>query len=440
MPREILIRALALYLPLVAVWIASHLRRPTTRQRHAAMLACIWNLPALAIVHTLARHQGWWTIHGSGGVQLFGMPVELLVGWILLWGALPALIAPDLPLTCVVFVLFAFDYAIMPTYVPVVRLAPAPTWLIGEAVAIALCLIPAQLFARWTRDDHHLAARATLQVICFGALLLCVPSALFEHVGDGWSMLSQRYHRHTLSIALQLVALAALPGLTAVQEFVTRGQGTPVPFDPPKRLVTTGIYAYIANPMQLSAALTLFTWGLVLRSWWITISSAMAIIYGAGLAAWDETRDLDARFGAAWRRYRDHVANWRPRWRPYIAEGDPPTARLYVAFSCGTCSEVGAWLEAQHPRGLRIVPAEQHPTRDLWRMTYDPGDGTREEEGIAALARALEHIHLGWALTGCFLRLPLVRPCAQLVVDASGGGPQRIARRPANSAGGYCPR
>jgi len=433
---ELLIRVLALYVPILAVSIALQIRRPTKRERSAVLLACLWNMPALAIVHTLALQHGWWTIHGSGGVMLFGMPIELLVGWMLLWGALPVLVAPDLPLSAVVLILFAFDYAIMPRCAPVVRLAPAPTWLIGEAVAIALCLIPAQLFARWTRDDRRLAARATLQVICFGALVLwLVPSALFEHVGRGWSVLYS-YDRRSLSIALQLVALSALPGLTAVQEFVTRGGGTPVPFDPPKRLVTTGIYAYIANPMQFSAALTLFTWGLVLRSWWITMSSAMAIIYGAGLAAWDEARDLDARFGAAWRRYRTHVANWRPRWRPYVELH----ARLYVAFSCGKCSEVGAWLEAQRPCGLQIVPAEQHPTRDLWRMTYDPGDGTREEEGIAALARALEHIHLGWALTGCFLRLPIVRPCVQLIVDASGGGPQRIARRPANNASSYCPR
>jgi hypothetical protein len=242
MEREIIIRTLALYVPLVALWIALRARRPTKRERDAAILACIWNLPALAIVHELAQHQGWWTIHVGGGPQLFGMPVELLVGWSLLWGALPVIIASELPLSFVVFILFALDYAIMPGWAPVVRLAPAPTWLIGEAVAIALCLIPAQLFARWTRDDQHLAARATLQVICFGALVLwLVPSALFEHVGEGWSILPQRYDRRSLSIVLQLVALAALPGLSAVQEFVTRGGGTPVPFDPPKRLVTTRI-------------------------------------------------------------------------------------------------------------------------------------------------------------------------------------------------------
>lgn len=36
-----------------------------------------------------------------------------------------------------------------------------------------------------------------------------------------------------------------------------RGGGTPVPCDPPKRLVSTGPYAYIGNPMQTAMALIL---------------------------------------------------------------------------------------------------------------------------------------------------------------------------------------
>jgi hypothetical protein len=245
------------------------------------------------------------------------------------------------------------------------------------------------------------------------------------------------YDTRWYEIALQLVAVAALPGLSAVQEFVRRGGGTPVPLDPPRRLVTTGIYAYVANPIQLSAALTLLAWGVLLRSWWIVGASAMTVIYGVGFADWVEDRELAERFGNAWRHYRRHVRTWWPRWRPYIAPADagaPGTgeAILYVAFSCGKCSEVGTWLQRRRPHGLSIVPAEHHPSRDLRRMTYVPRDSPseagRDEDGIAALARALEHIDLSWALVGMFMRLPLIRPCVQLIVDLSGGGPQRIER------------
>ena len=84
-------------------------------------------------------------------------------------------------------------------------------------------------------------------------------------------------------------------------------------------------------------------------------------------------------------------------------------------------------MQQQEPLGLQIVPAEQHPQRDLWRITYASADGV-EEEGVAAIARALEHMHLWWAISGMFLRLPLIRPFVQVIVDLSGGGPQHIAR------------
>jgi hypothetical protein len=60
--------------------------------------------------------------------------------------------------------------------------------------------------------------------------------------------------------------------------------------------------------------------------------------------------------------------------------------------------------------------------------------------GIEALGRALEHTHLGWAAVGWFLRLPIVRPLAQLLTDASGGEPRRIARRRTRCSPGPPPR
>ena len=61
----------------------------------------------------------------------------------------------------------------------------------------------------------------------------------------------------------------------------------------------------------------------------------------------------------------------------------------------------------------------------LRRLTYVAADGTTER-GIRAFARALEHIHLGWALAGWVLRLPVVDRFAQLLLDAVGGGPRDL--------------
>jgi protein-S-isoprenylcysteine O-methyltransferase Ste14 len=265
--------------------------------------------------------------------------------------------------------------------------------------------------------------------------LWVLPTIIFEQLSGNWAPLLDTWQRFG-GVHLQLTALVALVGVSAVQEFALRGRGTPIPFDPPRRLVTSGPYAYVANPMQLSSALVFIAWGIVLQNVWVMLGGPMTLAYALGLAASDEHSDLLGRFGKPWRVYRRHVRAWIPRWRPYHASIDglsvAPPARLYVAAGCGKCSEVGRWFVAHKARGLEVVPAELHPQRDLSRITYDAGDGSGDE-GVAAVARALEHIHLGWAIVGWMMRLPGMTPVLQLLVDASGGEPRLVRRLHSNS-------
>jgi protein-S-isoprenylcysteine O-methyltransferase Ste14 len=264
-----------------------------------------------------------------------------------------------------------------------------------------------------------------LQATAFSGLALGVlPHVVLEHTGGSWQALATRPQWMT-GLLLQCVAALGLLGVSAVQEFAVRGGGTPVPFDAPTRLVTSGPYAYVRNPMQLSAALVLLAWGALLGSWWVAAAGAMAVIYGAGFAAGDEGADLHRRFGERWRQY-------TRRWRPADLGDVSPRATLYVAEECGPCSEVRAWFDARRPVGLDIAAAERHPSRTLTRITYDPGDDSGDLQGVAAIASALQHVHLGWALLGMFVRLPGVCQTLQLITDASGGAQREAVR--------YCDR
>jgi hypothetical protein len=100
---------------------------------------------------------------------------------------------------------------------------------------------------------------------------------------------------------------------------------------------------------------------------------------------------------------------------------------LFVSERCGMCREVGIWFARQGARGLSIVPAETHPSGLLTRVTYEPGDGGRASTGVAAIARAVEHVHFGWALAAFFVRLPVVSTLVQLLADASGAEPRPIS-------------
>ncbi len=98
-------------------------------------------------------------------------------------------------------------------------------------------------------------------------------------------------------------------------------------------------------------------------------------------------------------------------------------------MSCGPCSEIAKWFATRGALSLEVVPAETHPHRDLRRITYELADGSAgSEEGVAALARALEHINLAWAMLGFLVRLPIVCPLLQLFADVS-GGEERVVER-----------
>ncbi|MBI1290979.1 hypothetical protein GC173_07005 [bacterium] len=96
-----------------------------------------------------------------------------------------------------------------------------------------------------------------------------------------------------------------------------RGRGTPLPFAAMRRLVTTGAYAYVRNPMMVTSVAT----GVLLS---VACGSPLmlgvfllgGVFWNVVLRPWEE-RDLDARFGAEYRHYRQHVQCWVPRSRPY---------------------------------------------------------------------------------------------------------------------------
>lgn len=412
MVEAAVVRALAFYVPLGLVAGAAAVVRPDRRHAGAALLAGLWNLTALLAVNVFAAHAGWWRF-GTVGGELAGVPVDVWFGWTLLWGALPALLPEGVPGIAVVCALAWVDLALMPLGSTVVRLGPH--WLLGEGLAMGAALVPGLVLARLTASRRFLAVRVGLQVVLFGGLLGVVTAALLAASRGWWTAPDLR--RPAVQLGAEAVALLGVPALAAVAELARRGGGTPFPFDPPTRLVTTGPYAYVANPMQLSMTLVLVGSAALLRSWPVLALAVVAAAFSAGIAGWHEDVELAARFGPAWPRYRGDVRTWLPRSRPL-----PPdrAAILYLAPGCAPCQGVGRWLTDRRPSVLDIRPATDSPW-PLRRLTYVGADGLLAS-GVAGFARALGHVHLGWAFLGWVLLLPGLGRFVQLVVDAVGGG------------------
>lgn len=419
------IRVVALYLPITLSAIAYFLRGRPIRTLASPLLSVLWTLPSLLILQRLNLHYEWWRFDTHTACVL-GMPVALYLGWAIFWGLLPQLAWPKLDVLSIVIVAFSFDSVVMLYLDPALDVERVrqignaiPVWLVGEAAGIVLVLLPAMLLFRWTENDTHLPLRAGGQVLLSGLIFLyLVPEMVFalRPGSAGWLPLltMPRFERQ---VWVQVVLLLAVPGVSAVQEFVTRGAGTPLPYDSPRWMVISGVYRYCANPMQMACAIVMLVEALLLRSGWLMCAAVMAILYSAGLAHWDEEVDLAKKFGSEWKKYRAAVPVWRVRWLPYH-DGSPST--LYVAATCDVCRGVRAFLEQRMPVELVIKDAQA----TMRRLTYVSEGGV--ESGVLAFARALEHLHPGWAYVGFVLRLPVVHHAAQLLMDVSGFGPRDV--------------
>lgn len=109
-----------------------------------------------------------------------------------------------------------------------------------------------------------------------------------------------------------LVATGLAIGASCVVLFLTRGRGTPAPFDPPQVFVASGPYRYVRNPMYVGAVLALTGGGLAFRSPAILALAALFWLLAHLMVVLVEEPGLAARFGDSFAAYRRRVRRWLP--------------------------------------------------------------------------------------------------------------------------------
>ena len=68
-------------------------------------------------------------------------------------------------------------------------------------------------------------------------------------------------------LGLVAAATGIILAVWTVTLFITYGQGTPAPWDPPQKLLILGPYRYVRNPMITSVLFMLLSETLLLQSW-----------------------------------------------------------------------------------------------------------------------------------------------------------------------------
>ena len=116
-----------------------------------------------------------------------------------------------------------------------------------------------------------------------------------------------------IAVAVPILAIGLFLMIWSILQFV-RVNGTPVPFNPPPKLVTTGPYAHVRNPMLTGVFILLFGLGVLLRSIsLVSIFTPLFILFNVWELKAVEERELEKRLGRDYVEYRKRTSMFIPR-------------------------------------------------------------------------------------------------------------------------------
>lgn len=318
---------------------------------------------------------GFWTFRAMP-FSIGGVPIDLHLDWTLLWGFGLVWLSdrwPGRKMSGSAFCLYIlswtgltllFDIAMRHWMIFLDSVSPA--WWVGDIVF----LTSAQATTLWLYRSMGHADEPTCGLGRLPPMPPYLRSILYLSffLGFFFYFLPLRVEAaaarlgfvvHPKSVPLVpgiLTFLALAFGGWSTHEFARRGRGTPVPWDPPRYLVDTGPYAFVANPMQLSGCLltlAVFAW----RPSWVMFAYLLDVILVVeSIFALMEPEGLMQRFGDTYRRYTRRVPRWRIRLLPRAREHSREPI-LFFDSACGLCSRmIEALLELDVTRCLRVSP------------------------------------------------------------------------------------
>jgi protein-S-isoprenylcysteine O-methyltransferase Ste14 len=149
------------------------------------------------------------------------------------------------------------------------------------------------------------------------AFLLVAPGVIAGGI-PYWITRWPRPHDGVLAVAgAVLAALGGLVLLDCFGRFAWQGRGTPAPLAPPGRLVVTGPYRRVRNPMYVAVLALVFGQAALFASW--PLAAYGLVVWAAFhifVLAYEEPT-LRRSFPQDYAAFFAAVPRWRPRLRPW---------------------------------------------------------------------------------------------------------------------------
>ena len=101
--------------------------------------------------------------------------------------------------------------------------------------------------------------------------------------------------------------------LWCARDFAARGRGTLAPVDPPRTLVTRGLYEYVRNPMYVGVVTAVLGQAALFESRFILLYAiVVALLFHTTIVIYEEPK-LAGSFGSSYDHCRARVPRWIPR-------------------------------------------------------------------------------------------------------------------------------
>jgi protein-S-isoprenylcysteine O-methyltransferase Ste14 len=172
---------------------------------------------------------------------------------------------------------------------------------------------PDELFYRVATGSKRLRIILTPVglVVFFGMLLLVIFGSLYMDRAFGFQKLLSGPIDTLVGVILLSSGLVIWVWCVI---WFSKGRGTPVPFNPPRELVTAGPYAWSRNPMLTGVFAFLFGIGFLLHSVsMVFVWTPAFIIFNVLELKLVEEPELERRFGESYIEYKQRVPMFFPK-------------------------------------------------------------------------------------------------------------------------------
>jgi protein-S-isoprenylcysteine O-methyltransferase Ste14 len=126
----------------------------------------------------------------------------------------------------------------------------------------------------------------------------------------------------TLLTGLMIMCAGLFVMTMTISAFIRIGKGTLAPWNPTKKLITSGMYRQVRNPM-ITGVLTVLTGeSIAVMSLKILLWAGIFFLINTVYFILIEEPGLEKRFGDEYREYKRNVPRWIPRLKPFKPGSD----------------------------------------------------------------------------------------------------------------------